>query len=173
MELTIRLTARDMDSSGVFSALERLCTCFKSEEFGSITVDPTKNMKNTEPDCKSTEIRSAQTPEKKNTSQFAAGGSGSVEIPVHAAPQPPTVTTTPLPQQTQSTVPPVVPLAGQQSFTVPQIAQAAAIFAETSEAARQQVVELIHSYGVAALADIQQDKLGEFATQLRGLGARI
>ena len=173
MELTIRLSARDMNSSGVFSALERLCTCFKPEELGSITVDPTKNMKNTEPDCKATEFRNVQIPEKENTSLAAAGEPGSMEIPLHSAPQSTTVTTTPVQQQTQSAVPPVVPLAGQQSFTVPQIAQAAAIFAETSEKARQQVVELIHSYGVAALADIHQDKLGEFATQLRGLGARI
>ena len=169
MELTVRLTPKDMTTSGVFAALEMLCTCFRPEEFGSITVDPDKGKKDAEPAPRMKEA------EKKGAAAETAAPAAqppTMTAPTAAIPQPPTASSAPT-VQAQSTAPPTVPVAGPQSFTIPQVAQAAAVYAETSDTARQQICDLIHSYGVAALADIPQSKLGEFATQLRGMGARI
>lgn len=169
MELTVRLSAKDMNTVGVFAALEELCRCFKPEEFGSVTMDPDKSKTNTEPVNKETggSTAGAQPPTAP-----PAPHQQPEAIPTPTAQQPPTeipIPTAPV----QNTAPPVVPVAEPQQFTKPQIAQAAAVYAETSDTARQQVCDLIHGYGVAALGDIPQDKLGEFATRLRGLGARI
>lgn len=155
MELTVRLTAKDMNTGGVFAALERLCTCFKPEEFGSVTAVPGKDRAGTAPDTK------AETGTAGGAQKAQPAAQPAETTAAQAAPKPPV-------QQTAA-----VPVAQPQQFTIPQIAQAAAIYSETSAEARAQVVELIHSFGAAALSDIPRDRLGEFATRLRGLGARI
>lgn len=157
MELLIKLTSADVNKQGAFGALEELCRCFKPEEASHVNVHPPKPKKEAPMPEQEQEPESEPTPETAEET---------------AAQQPPTAASIPA-TTVQSMAPPTVPVAGPQSFAIPQVAQAAAIFAETSDEARRQVVELIHSYGVAALADIPQDKLGEFATRLRGLGARI
>ena len=158
MELLIKLTSADVNKLGAFGALEELCRCFKPEEASYVNVHPPKPKKEAPTPEQEQEPEQEQTPETATETE--------------AAQQPPTVASIPA-TAVQSMAPPTVPVAGPQSFAIPQVAQAAAIFAETSDEARRQVVELIHGYGVAALADIPQDKLGEFATQLRGMGARI
>lgn len=154
MELLIKLTSADVNKQGAFGALEELCRCFKPEEASYVNVHPPKPKKEAPPP----EQEQEPTPETATETE--------------AAQQPPTVVPTPA-TVVQNMAPPTVPVTDPQSFAIPQVAQAAAVYAETSDTARQQVCDLIHSYGVAALADIPQDKLGEFATRLRGLGARI
>ena len=156
MELLIKLTSADVNKLGAFGALEELCRCFKPEEASYVNVHPPKPKKEAP--------MPEQEPEPEQTPETA--------METAATQQPPTAASTPT-TAVQNTAPPTVPVADSRSFAIPPVAQAAAIFAETSDEARRQVVELIHSYGVAALADIPQDKLGEFATRLRGLGARI
>ena len=158
MELLIKLTSADVNKQGAFGALEELCRCFKPEEASYVNVHPPKPKKETPTP------EQEQEPESEPTLETATE--------TEAAQQPPTAASIPA-TTVRNMAPPTVPVAEAQSFAIPQVAQAAAIFAETSDEARRQVVELIHSYGVAALADIPQDKLGEFATRLRGLGARI
>ncbi len=144
MELNIRLSAKDVQAKGVFDALEKICLCFKPED------DKYEGIQ-----LKATAETPVQKPE--------ADGAGRTGAPIVSA------------SSVVSTAPPIqsAPIAEPQTYTLPQVTQAAAIFAETSDASRQQVFNLIHSYGVRALADIPQEKIGEFATRLRGLGARI
>lgn len=161
MELNIRLSAKDVQAKGVFDALERLCLCFKPEDdkYERIQLKATaENMPELQLN-KEISARVAETPVQKPE----ADGAGRTGAPIVSA------------SSVASTAPPLqgAPIAEPQTYTLPQVTQAAAIFAETSDASRQQVFNLIHSYGVRALADIPQDKIGEFATRLRGLGARI
>lgn len=164
MEINVRLSAKDVHTEGVFDALERLCLCFKPEEYRHATIHPPKANAEAEP------------------MQSVAPN---VPAPTGAVPQTPTqrpaiqqpAPTTPV--QAPAAIPTAAPqtaiptAAAQDTFTIQQAAQAAAIYAETSDAARNQVVELIHSFGVNALNELPQDKLGAFVTSLRGLGARI
>ena len=166
MELNIRLSAKDVQAKGVFDALERLCLCFKPEDDKYERIQLKATAENT-PELQSNKeisARVAETPVQKPE----ADGAGRTGAPIVSAPS--VVSTAP-----PITAPPIqsAPIAEPQTYTLPQVTQAAAIFAETSDASRQQVFNLIHSYGVRALADIPQDKIGEFATRLRGLGARI
>lgn len=161
MELNIRLSAKDVQAKGVFDALERICLCFKPEDdkYERIQLKATaENMPELQLN-KEISARVAETPVQKTE----ADGAGRTGAPIVSA------------SSVVSTAPPIqsAPIAEPQTYTLPQVTQAAAIFAETSDASRQQVFNLIHSYGVRALADIPQEKIGEFATRLRGLGARI
>lgn len=154
MELNVRLSAKDLQTDGVFKALERLCMCFKPEESKCVNLHPPKpeTAKQTvEPNAAVNDSPAAVTPAIPTTTPAAAAPTG----------------------QSAAAFPPVIPIAQQQQFDPAQVAQAAAIFAETSEQSRAQVVDLIHSFGVNALGDIPPEQLGAFATQLRGLGARI
>ncbi|MGM9937142.1 MAG: hypothetical protein ACI38A_07335, partial [Candidatus Ornithomonoglobus sp.] len=47
MELNVRLNAKDVHTEGVFDALERLCLCFKPEEFRHATIAPPKEEEST------------------------------------------------------------------------------------------------------------------------------
>lgn len=70
-------------------------------------------------------------------------------------------------------VPQPVPVSAAPAYTHDQIAQAAAVFAEVSDTNRQQVLNLINKYGASCLTGIPAERLGEVATELRGMGARI
>lgn len=153
MELNVRLSAKDLQTQGVFDALERLCLCFKPEESKYVNIHP---------------------PKQVATAQLAEGSVNSANAPVSPAVVPVSDSAQTVPAARQNTaVVPTVPTASPQSFDLAQVAQAAAVFAETSEQARAQVVELIHAFGVNALTEIPPEQLGAFATRLRGMGAKI
>lgn len=157
MELNVRLSAKDLQTDGVFKALERLCMCFKPEESKCVNLHPPKQAA------------------EQDAGRVPQGNAAVNDSPAAVTPAIPATTPAPAASTGQSAAafPPVIPIAQQQQFDPAQVAQAAAIFAETSEQSRAQVVDLIHSFGVNALGDIPPEQLGAFATQLRGLGARI
>lgn len=66
-----------------------------------------------------------------------------------------------------------VPVDGMPAYDPMQLAQAAATLADKGDNYRKQILALINSYGVPTITALPTDKLGEFATQLRGLGAVI
>lgn len=153
MELNVRLSAKDVNTQGVFDALKKLCLCFKPQDGDrNFTMHPPKEDAPAAPAVEATTLQAASAP----------------RVPIQAPQN--TVTAPPVSAHAIPTAPPT---AAMQTFTTQQAAQAAAIYAETSDAARNQVVELIHSFGVNALNELPQDKLGAFVTNLRGLGARI
>lgn len=169
MELTVRLSAKDMNTVGVFAALEELCRCFKPEEFGSVTMDPDKSKTNTEPVNKETggSTAGAQPPTAPPAPHLQPEA-----IPTPTAQQPPIEIPTPT-APVQNTAPPTVPVAEPQQFDAETLSRAASATARDSEIKRQQIYDKIRSYGIARLSELPKDKYGEFATWLRGLGARI
>lgn len=65
---------------------------------------------------------------------------------------------------------PVVPTS-TQSYTMEQLAVAATQLVDAGR--RTELVGLLNSYGVQALTALPKEQYGAFATQLRGLGAKI
>jgi len=103
--------------------------------------------------------------------------------PVAAAPSMPTGIPTAAPQQAQiitAAMPqqqPAMPAAsiptGETAYTIEQLSQAAALFAEVSDANRQQILNLLGQFGVQMLTQLQPEQFGTFATALRAQGAKI
>lgn len=94
----------------------------------------------------------------------------------------PQTMTTSLPATESTVVSPVpvcgvptngVTVDGMPTYDPMQLAQAAATLANKGDNYRKQILALINSYGVPTITALPADKLGEFATQLRGLGAVI
>ncbi len=110
-------------------------------------------------------------------------------VPAAAPPQAPA----PVPQQTQMGYPqqtlpgpaPVntsapagfpapnagVPLAQPPQYTVDQIMAAGATLMDAGRV--NDLMALLHSFGVQAVTDLKPEQMGAFATALRGLGAKI
>lgn len=63
------------------------------------------------------------------------------------------------------------PLASPPTYSIAQIQQACAPLIDAGK--QPDIVNLINSFGVQALTQIPNERLGEFATALRGLGAQI
>ncbi|MDO5397040.1 MAG: hypothetical protein Q4G33_03840 [bacterium] len=166
MEMQIRLTASDLQENGVFDALKTLCTCFAGERYAKITPPSRENKQ-----AASAPKENAQSTQVQSTSAAASSAPtthmAAPKVPPIAAP------TTAAPNVPPIAAPTTAPPTAAANFSGLQVAQAAAAYAETSDAARQNVVNLIHSFGAQTLNEIPPDKLGEFATGLRGLGARI
>ena len=70
-------------------------------------------------------------------------------------------------------VPPVasVPLAPPPQYTVDQIMAAGATLMDAGKV--NELMNLLHSFGVQAVMDLKQEQLGAFATAMRELGAQI
>lgn len=66
---------------------------------------------------------------------------------------------------------PGIPLAQPPKYTVDQIMQAGATLMDAGKA--NELINLLHSFGVQAVMDLKQEQLGAFATALRELGAKI
>lgn len=98
-----------------------------------------------------------------------------------AAPQPaPAVQASKPVEQTPAAVPaatpaqaPVtaVPVAPAPQYTVEQIMAAGATLMDAGKA--NELINLLHSFGVQAVMDLKPDQLGAFATSMRELGAKI
>ena len=70
-------------------------------------------------------------------------------------------------------VPPAasVPLASAPQYAVDQIMQAGASLMDAGKV--NELMNLLHGFGVQAVMDLKQEQLGAFATELRKLGAQI
>ena len=105
------------------------------------------------------------------------------EVPVQAtltpapAPEPPVQAT---PTQPQPPVAPVqqpatpiagVPLASAPQFTVDQIMTAGATLMDAGKV--DELLNLLHAFGVQAVMELKPEQLGAFATEMRKLGAAI
>ncbi len=64
-----------------------------------------------------------------------------------------------------------VPLAAAPQFTVDQIMNAGASLMDTGKI--DDLMNLLHSFGVQAVMELKPEQLGAFATELRKLGAAI
>ncbi len=64
-----------------------------------------------------------------------------------------------------------VPLAAAPKYTVEQIMSAGATLMDAGKA--NELIALLHSFGVQAVMDLKPDQLGAFATKMRELGAKI
>lgn len=66
---------------------------------------------------------------------------------------------------------PGVPLAQPPQYTFDQIMAAGAMLMDAGKV--NELMSLLHSFGVQAVMDLKQEQLGAFATALRNLGAKI
>ena len=79
----------------------------------------------------------------------------------------------PVAPQPQPTPAPVssVPLASAPQFTVDQIMNAGAALMDAGKI--EDLMNLLHSFGVQAVMELKPEQLGAFATEMRKLGAAI
>lgn len=68
---------------------------------------------------------------------------------------------------------PAVPLAPAPTYTYEQIGKAGADLAGSNPARLPELMALLQRYGVAAVTELKEEQLGAFATELRGLGAKL
>ena len=106
-------------------------------------------------------------------------------VPQQAAPVVPQQTAPVVPQQPTPVVPPApvapatqqsvpvagVPLAQPPKYTVDQIMAAGAQLMDAGKV--NDLMNLLHSFGVQAVMDLKPEQLGAFATALRDMGAKI
>lgn len=103
----------------------------------------------------------------------AAATTGPAAPPFNAAPIPPAAAIPgPGPMPTQPPVQaPGVPLAAAPQYTVDQIMAAGATLMDAGKV--NELMTLLHSFGVQAVMDLKPEQMGAFATALRELGAKI
>lgn len=100
----------------------------------------------------------------------------------YTAPDMPVPDPTPMPDYNQATaataptpvVPPVAaPVASAPAYTLAQVAKAGAELLTGKPALIPQLQELLKKYGAQTAQELPLDRLGEFAAELRAMGARI
>ena len=91
-------------------------------------------------------------------------------VPVPPVSQPPVAAPT-VPVQQPTTPIAGVPLASAPQFSVDQIMAAGATLMDAGKV--EDLMKLLHSFGVQAVMDLKPEQLGAFATELRKLGATI
>lgn len=93
--------------------------------------------------------------------------------PVAPVPAPAPVAPMPAPATTAQPNTPVagVPLAQPPKYTVDQIMAAGAQLMDAGKV--NDLMNLLHSFGVQAVMDLKPEQLGAFATALRDMGAKI
>lgn len=99
-----------------------------------------------------------------------------VAVPFPAAPVNPTQTGYPsMPTNYPSNTAPVTaaPVAQAPAFTLEQVSKAGADLITAQPAKMQDLMALLQQYGVQTIQTLPADKLGAFATALRGMGAQI
>lgn len=94
-------------------------------------------------------------------------------MPAPAAPVQPAPMPSPGPAAQPSPNYPVpnVPLAQPPQYTIDQIMSAGATLMDAGKV--NELMNLLHSFGVQAVMDLKPEQLGAFATSLRELGAKI
>lgn len=88
-----------------------------------------------------------------------------------SAPVPTPVPVSPAPA-TAPAAAPVAPTAAP-TYTLAQVAKAGADLLTADASLQPKLLELLQSFGASTVRDLPQDKLGDFARALRGLGAKI
>lgn len=121
-----------------------------------------------------------------NNLAAAIGGANPVSFPnntpvVAPVPTPPAAQTNPQAMAIPGPAPvanapvsspaPGVPLAQPPKYTVDQIMAAGATLMDAGKV--NELMNLLHSFGVQAVMDLKPEQLGAFATALRDLGAKI
>ena len=87
--------------------------------------------------------------------------------PAPAAPVAPAPAPAPAPASPVATV----PVAQAPQYTAAQIMEAGAALMDMGKA--NDLIELLHSFGVQAVTELKPEQLGAFATKMRELGAKI
>lgn len=93
-----------------------------------------------------------------------------VAQPTATPPQAPAPATVPTAAQPNFPAP-SVPLAQPPQYTVEQIMAAGATLMDAGKV--NELIALLHSFGVQAVMDLKPEQLGAFATEMRKLGAKI
>ena len=119
-----------------------------------------------------------------NNLAAAIGGKAAAPAPTPAAAPMPAPQSTaapapvPMPAPTPVAAPapasypaPNVPLAAPPQYTVDQIMAAGATLMDAGKV--NELMNLLHSFGVQAVMDLKPEQLGAFATAMRELGAKI
>ena len=93
-------------------------------------------------------------------------------VPAQAVPTQPHVPAAPtVPVQQPATPIASVPLAAAPQFSIEQIMTAGATLMDAGKI--DDLLNLLHSFGVQAVTDLKPEQLGAFATEMRKLGAAI
>ena len=121
-----------------------------------------------------------EAPELANAINNVASAMAGAKVQPAAAPttvqaQAPTQPVAPAPvaapaQTTAQAVAPT-PAAPASQYTVEQIMAAGATLMDAGKA--NELINLLHTFGVQAVMDLKPDQLGTFATEMRKLGAKI
>lgn len=94
--------------------------------------------------------------------------------PVNPAPAPAAAAPVAGPQVTHpGNAPAVAPVAAAPTYTVEQIGKAGADLVSQDAAKMPELLVLLQKYGVQAITQLKPEQLGAFATELRGLGAKL
>lgn len=94
--------------------------------------------------------------------------------PVNPAPTPAVVAPVAGPQVTPpGNAPAVAPVAATPAYTVEQIGKAGADLVSQDAAKMPELLALLQKYGAQAITQLKPEQLGAFATELRGLGAKL
>lgn len=96
---------------------------------------------------------------------------GSPAVPVKAAPVQQSAPAAPAANAPVSFPAPSVPLAEPPKYTVDQIMAAGASLMDAGKV--NELLALLHSFGVQAVMDLKPEQLGAFATEMRKLGAKL
>lgn len=105
-------------------------------------------------------------------------GAAATQAPAPAMPNPMPAPTAPVsppapaaPAAQMNYPAPSVPLAAPPQYTVDQIMAAGATLMDAGKV--NELMNLLHSFGVQAVMDLKPEQLGAFATAMRDLGAKI
>ena len=94
--------------------------------------------------------------------------------PLNPAPAPGAAAPVAGPQVTApGNAPAAAPVAAAPTYTVEQIGKAGADLVSQDAAKMPALLTLLQKYGVQAITQLKPEQLGAFATELRGLGAKI
>jgi len=90
-----------------------------------------------------------------------------------AAPTPVPTSLPPAGQTAPAPVPQQAPVTPAPTYTIEQVAKAGADLARDNPGMMGPLMALLQRYGVQTVTDLRPEQLGAFATELRGLGAKI
>ena len=157
MQVTITLNSREFEKAIEVGAMQTLAAVMKELESGP------KEM------AISSENKQGQAPQQP---QAAPVQTPPVQTPP-AVPTAPTSQPVQQPVQTQAPVqPPQQPVpTTAPKYTMDQLAVAATQLVDAGR--REELVQLLQSFGAPALMSLPQEQYGAFATKLREMGAKI
>ena len=115
---------------------------------------------------------SGKASQEKSAPAVQSQSSASIPVPADHAPMPEApVQTSTVPVLQPATPIAAVPLASAPQFTIDQIMSAGAALMDAGKV--DDLLNLLHSFGVQAVMDLKPEQLGAFATEMRKLGAAI